>query len=127
MTGQAGLTTSVPIPIEHEIQPYAHYVCNEHPLMHGVVAGINLERSSRRGCEWFRLGRAARYVPETAEPTGLGAVVRDGNDIDWIRNARATNSHSDTSWRAPSGAWRPWSALTRPVTVLSHGCPESLD
>lgn len=56
----------------------------------------------------------APAVDTPAEPTGLGAVVRDGDGTMWVRVG--------VQWRQPDNGWfGPWQTLHGPVTVLSEG------
>lgn len=66
---------------------------------------------------------------EPEEPTGLGAVVRDGKGSDWVR---IYQHHDCNDWRrtddvpgsGESQARARWANLPRPLTVLSDGYNE---
>lgn len=68
----------------------------------------------------FRYAPVARYEPskpETPEPTGLGAVVRDANGMQWVRV-----DSSGAKWcRQRPNCWEYWAAIPQPVEVLSEG------
>jgi hypothetical protein len=61
----------------------------------------------------------AQTAPVVAEPLGLGAVVRDGVGLVWVRR-------SDVHFVTPMSpnAASTWGELDRPVTVLSQGWTE---
>lgn len=61
--------------------------------------------------------------PEDPEPTGLGAVVRDGRGNEWVR----VEGEYGHPWFQPGGSdsVSPWSDIPRPLTVLSSGWTEA--
>lgn len=112
------------LPIEHELDPSAKYHCEENGHSH-MAHGRNVKLASDPGCIWYRIGDVALY--ELAQPTGLGAVIRDADDRIFIRRM----------WDGIGGPWIPadvpsphwtntydWRAFTRPITVLSEGWSE---
>lgn len=71
------------------------------------------------GLPVHRLAPVARYeppVPETPEPKGLGAVVRDAKQNYWSR----TNRDWAYVWSG-YGKWARWSDISQPAEVLSEG------
>jgi hypothetical protein len=62
--------------------------------------------------------------PKPDEPTGLGAVVVDDNDVTWVLAGRDLPTTSPGTWRAFDGPivgdWKPWSRIAA-VRVLSEG------
>jgi hypothetical protein len=63
--------------------------------------------------------------PEPEEPTGLGAVVRAGDDSAWVRIPQ----HNYNNWRRADAAGMGgyWRNIPRPITVLSEGWQEATD
>lgn len=76
-----------------------------------------------------RLQEALRSLvaePEPEEPTGLGAVVRDGNGSDWVRIYQHVDCNDwrrtdDEPGSGEAQARSGWLDLPRPLTVLSPG------
>lgn len=71
----------------------------------------------------YRMAPVARYEPpkpETPEPTGLGAVVRDANGFRWV----SLITNGGMRWYGDRGSGRDiygWSVIPQPVKVLSEG------
>ena len=59
--------------------------------------------------------------PPVAEPVGLGAVVRDGEGIVYVRQ---TLRGANECWVSEDEGWYEWIHLPQPVTVLAEGWTE---
>jgi hypothetical protein len=103
-------------------------------LIWGLRAADLLDPSWDEGVMHQKLQAVLRFLlePEPEEPTGLGAVVRAGDDSAWVR----IYQHEDCNdWRRtddPAGSLEHearsyWSDLPRPITVLSEGWREATD
>lgn len=110
----------LPLPVETELIDDAWYADATGGRI-GVFQGEMIKRYTWTLPVWLRLAPVARYEPpkpETPEPTGLGAVVRDADGVLWVRM-----DWKIAPWLSHENGSTFWSdgILTKPVEVLSEG------
>jgi hypothetical protein len=106
------------LPVEHELEDDARYMDRNY----SVARWYNNQWSTANGHfqPVYRLGKVARYEPpkpEVAEPTGLGAVVREPGGLVYVR----TDNEGQLRWWNDNSRWTRWDQIPKPVEVLSEG------